>query len=104
MQRRNPPSVSWKSTSLLEVEDLHDVRVVEAHREARLVDEHLPHARGLVVCGKNPLHDDELLNALGAAGAREIHLGHSAGTEPPNDVVATELHRDLGARRSTIRA
>ena len=74
-----------------EVEDLHDVRMRERGRDARLVEEHLDERLVLVHRRQDPLDDDELLEPADAALDREEELGHAARREPAHERVPSEL-------------
>src|SRR5690606_8227491 len=72
------------------LEDLHDVRVLEAARDARLLEEHLD---GLRDVGEFPVRDlehDELLETRGAAAQGEEDLARSATAERGDAGVAPE--------------
>src|SRR5262249_34959586 len=73
-----------------EVEDLHDVRVREAHSELRFVDEHVDEARVLGEFRKDPLDAEDLLEAFDAEALRFEHLGHPAFAEALEESVAAE--------------
>ena len=87
-----PPRASWRRSSpwtysiakkyspfvLADVVDLHDVLVVEARGEARLVEEHRDEALVSRVLGANPLEHDVTLEAFDAVGAPEQDVGHAA--------------------------
>lgn len=81
--RRSEHAVAPRSSAA----GLHDVRVVEAHREPRLVEEH----RGVLVIGRaRSLEDDELLRVEGPLREREIDVGHSARPESIEQRVTAE--------------
>ena len=63
---------------LAEVEDLDDVRMREAHRELRLVDEHVDEVLAPRELGQDPLDDEDLLEALDAVALGLEDLGHAA--------------------------
>jgi hypothetical protein len=65
-----------------EIEDLHDVRVREAHGELRLVDEHLDELLALGERREDALDDDDLLEAFDAIALGLEDLGHAALAEP----------------------
>ena len=71
---------------VLELVDLDDVRVVQARRELRLLDEHRAEAPRRAVRGQDALDDEQLVRALGAALLGEEDLGHAAGAEAANDL------------------
>ena len=74
-----------------EVEHLHDVRVRERRRDARLVEEHLDEPLILVHRGQDPLDDGELLEAADAALDRQEELGHAPRCELAHERVPAEL-------------
>ena len=74
----------------LEAVHLHQVRVVQAHRDPRLVHEHRAEVRVLREIREDALHHQGLVDALGAAGPREEHLGHPADAEASRHEVAAE--------------
>ena len=74
-----------------EVQHLGDVAVGEAHRDVRLVDEHVAELGVRVDGAVDPLEDDGLLEALPAQLRRQEDLGHAAIRDAPNDVVAAVL-------------
>ncbi len=61
-----------------QLENLHDVRVLQERRQPRLVQEHLH--EGLIACEmrENALHGDRLGEPLRALLLREKHLAHAA--------------------------
>jgi hypothetical protein len=77
---------------LADVVDLRDVRVVQARRDARLVEEHLDEALIARVLGLDPLEDHVALEAIETIGAREQHVRHPAGGEMLQDGVAPQPH------------
>ena len=76
-----------------EVEHLDDVRVVEARRELRLVDEHLRELRVRRELGEDLLHDAEPRRAELGVRAGEVDLGHPALADEIEQRVAPELPR-----------
>ena len=78
---------------LADVVDLHDVLVMEARRDARLVEEHLDEALILRVLGADSLDHDVALEAFDAVRAREQHVGHAAGGQVAQDRVPPEPFR-----------
>ena len=77
-----------------EVEHLDDVRVVEAERDLRLVDEHRDELTAARVCGVDLLDDEGLVETLRHDRAREIHLGHPTCADLSDQRVFAELlHR-----------
>ena len=46
--------------------------------------------------GQDPLDDEDLVRALGAALFREEHLGHAARPEASDDLELRETRRDRG--------
>ena len=85
---------------LAEVEHLDDVRVAEARADARLVDEHGDEVRVARELREDALDGDDLLEAVRAAAAREIHLRHPARRDPPEQLVRPQAQRrrDAGDR------
>ncbi len=77
-----------------ELVEVDEVGVGEAHRDVRLVDEHLAEALGARVLGEEALDDEALLGALRAALRREEHLRHPAASDAALDVEVSELLRD----------
>jgi hypothetical protein len=76
-----------------EIEDLHDVRVVQAERDLGLVDEHPDEVLGAGEGGVDLLDDQELGQPLRDGGAGEEDLRHAAGAEPADQLVFAErLH------------
>ena len=67
--------------ALADLEDGHDVRVVDARREARLLEEHLDELGLAREVRVQPLDGDEALEAADAREAREIHRRHPAGRQ-----------------------
>ena len=81
---------------LPEVVDPHDVGVVHAGREPRLVEEHLDEVRGGGEVRQHPLHGDDLGEALEALHQREEKLRHSARANDGHQLVVPEdLERGL---------
>jgi len=78
-----------------EVEDLGDVRVVQLHRDLRLVDEHLDELFVLRDVRKDALHGDEALEALDAVRLGPEDLRHPADVDPLEEVVLAEGNRLL---------
>jgi hypothetical protein len=83
----------------LEAVHLHHVGVVEPQGHPGLVDEHRAEGRVVGKLRQDALDHHVFVGALGAARAREKHLGHAAGPEPLHHRVATEPHGDRGGRR-----
>ena len=71
--------------------ELNDVRVLELHPDARLVEEHLNEVVVVLEVRKNPLHHHEPVVAIGAGVPRQKNLGHSAEREAPEDIIASKL-------------
>ena len=71
-----------------EVQHLRDVAVLEAHRDVRLVEQHVAELRIGRILREDPLEDDVLLEALGAVLDGEENLGHAAVGELSEDRVA----------------
>ena len=88
--------------ALADLEDGHDVRVVDARGEARLVEEHLDELGLLREVRVQPLDRDEALEAGDAREAREEHRRHAAAGELGDELVAVEafafsvLREELG--------
>ena len=81
-----------------EVEHLDDVRVVEARRELRLVDEHVGELRVQRELGEDLLDHAEPRRAEVGVGAREEDLGHAAPADEVEERVAPELARQEARR------
>ena len=75
---------------LAEVEDRRDVRVRDARRDARLVEEHLDEALVLDEVGVDALDGDPLLEAARPVDAREVNARHAADADFVDDAVAAE--------------
>src|SRR5262249_12379736 len=75
----------------VEVEDLHDVAVVQTGGDARFIDEH---ERGALVheqLGPDGLDDDRTLEPVRARDPAEIDLAHAAPSELAVDAIAPEI-------------
>ena len=79
-----------RSVDRADVEDLHDVRMRERRRDARLVQEHLDERSVLVHRGQDALDDDELLEPRDALLDGEEELRHAAGRELADEGVLAE--------------
>ncbi len=80
--------------NLFERVHLHDVRVVEAHRDLRLVHEHGQELLAAGEGGQHALDHQDLLDALGAGRRlRQEHLGHATCAQAANDAIAPEGSR-----------
>ena len=89
------------AVDLAEVEDLDDVRVVQARRDARLAREHLDERGRAGVAGQDPLEDDLAAEAFGAGNDCAEHLGHpSLAHLLEQDVAAEALRRARAHRRA----
>ena len=77
-----------------DIVDVHDARVIELRRQARLVEEHRHDARMLRVTRLQHLDDQVLLEAADGLLARDVELGHSSGREMTDDRVAADLAAD----------
>ncbi|MFO0712315.1 MAG: hypothetical protein U0353_20865 [Sandaracinus sp.] len=80
---------------LPEIEGLRDVHVREEHRDLGLLHEHL---REVLVLGEarvDHLERDELLEARHAPGLRDVHLGHAAHGDAPQQCVVSEGLREI---------
>ena len=75
------------SVGVADVEDLDDVRVVEARGEPRLVEEHLDELLVLREVRQHALDRDVLLEPLNADRFAEIHLGHAARFQSLDDAI-----------------
>ena len=75
---------------LTEVEELDDVGVVEAEADLRLGDELLDEAVASGERRVDLLEHDELLQALGGAGAGEVDLGHATRAQLADQLVFAE--------------
>ncbi len=75
---------------LAEIEDLHHVRVREAHGELGLVDEHVDELGAARELGQDALDDEDLLEALDAVALGLEDLRHAALAQPLQQAVATE--------------
>ena len=65
-----------------DVEDADDVRVLQVHRHARLVEEHRDELLVLGEVRQNALDRDGLLQAAdGAFGYATVDLGHTTGVD-----------------------
>jgi len=77
-----------------EVEHLDDVRVVQAERDLRLVDEHRDELPAPRVRRVDLLDDEGLVQSLRHCRARKEHLGHPTRADLPDQRVFPELlHR-----------
>jgi hypothetical protein len=77
-----------------QVEHLHDVAVLEAHRDVPLVQQHVAELRVGRELREDALEDDVLLETLGAVLRREEDLGHaSVGELAENGVAAVTRHQ-----------
>jgi hypothetical protein len=74
-----------------EVEDLDDVRVVEAERDLRLVDEHRHELARLRERRVDLLDHQRLGEALRHGGPRQEHLRHATGADLAHQRVFPEL-------------
>src|SRR5262249_14751174 len=73
----------------------HDVRVMDARREARLVEEHPDELTVLGEVRVQPLHRDDAAEALLAEEARHVHTRHPAMCDRGAEDVAPEPQRAL---------
>ena len=73
-----------------DLEDRNDVRVVEAGREARLVEEHLDEVLLLGEVRVQPFDRDETLETRDADEAREVDGGHASGRELRDELESVE--------------
>jgi hypothetical protein len=74
---------------------LHDVRVIEARGEARLVEEHTEQIRFFGEPAPRLLHDDELVETCQSLGDRQIHPRHAAPTDLRDEAVLPEPLRPV---------
>lgn len=81
-----------------DVEHGHHVGVMDAPREARLVDEHGDELGILGVLPVEPLHGHHAREPRSAADPAEMHGGHPADGDLFEDDVATEHGRPVPAR------
>ena len=80
---------------------LHDVRVIEAERQPRLVEEHR-HEVGIGgQLGPDPLQDLQPPDAAARVHHREQHLGHAAASDLGDRLVAPAAR--TGDRRDRLR-
>lgn len=78
-----------------ELEDLDDVRVVEADGDLGFVDEHGDEAWLLRMAGENAFDNELFGEAFGAKTACQIHLGHAACAEFADQLKVAEGRRTL---------
>ena len=78
---------------VLELVDLDHVRVVQTCGEVRLLDEHRAEAPRAAVGRQDPLEDEELVSALGAALLGQEDLGHAARAQAAHDLEVGDLWR-----------
>ena len=83
---------------LAELEDGRDVRVRDARRDARLVEEHVHERLVLDQVRVDALDRDPLLEAARPVHAREVHARHAADANLVDDAVAPE---EVRPRRRT---
>ena len=74
-----------------EIEDLGDVRVLDARRDARLVEKHSVETGITRKVRQDGLDRDELLEAMFAALPRDPHARHAALCDRAQEFVAIEL-------------
>ena len=77
---------------LADLVGLHDVRVVEARGEPRLVEEHREELRVVGERRAQALDDDELVEAHRPARDREEDVGHPAAAEDREKLVLADGH------------
>src|SRR5216684_4332141 len=76
---------------LTEVEDLGDVRMVQARGQLRFGQKH-PHEHRIAgEVGENPLEHERLLKSHRAGGLGQEHLGHPAYRELAHELVLSQL-------------
>ena len=78
-----------------EVDDVHDVRVVEPRSQPRLVEEHLQERLVARQVGQHALDRHDLLVARDFGMSPDVQLRHSAHRELADDLIATELGAGL---------
>jgi hypothetical protein len=76
-----------------ELVDLHEVRVVETRRDARLIQEHVHVALIVAVVRQDPLDHDPLFESGGPFHTPEKHLGHAANSQATVQEVPSEPGR-----------
>jgi len=81
------------------VENLHDTRMFEAHRERDLVCEERRDILGFDEMRKQSLDDEALADERALRGPREEQLGHSAAREGPEQLVHASNATWPGNRR-----
>ena len=64
-----------------EIEDRHDIGVLELHRDLRLIDEHRDELLVLRDARQNALHRDESLEPFNAKGLGFENFGHPADVD-----------------------
>src|SRR5262249_37610884 len=82
----------------VDVEELDDVRVLQGRRDPRLVQDLTREVSVLRDLAPDALDDEELLEPAEPLGARKQDLGHPAGRQRGEDLVALEEGRALSAR------
>ena len=70
-----------------DLDDAHDVRVIEQRGEARLVEEHANELRVRREVREDPLDDDQRPEPRNVARQREVDLRHPAGGEATDDLI-----------------
>ncbi len=75
---------------LVELEDLHHVWVVQQHRDAGLVDQHVDDVLIGRMLGQNPLDGDVLFKAAGPLGLGQKDLAHATGAQATHKHIAAE--------------
>ena len=75
---------------LAEIEDLGDVRVVDAGRDPRLIEEHVDELIVLDEVRVDALDGDPLLEAAGPIHARQVDARHAADADLVDDAIAPE--------------
>ncbi len=76
-----------------ELEDVDDVRVGEARRQLRLLDEHLDEGRVVGEMRQDPLDDERPLEPGGPLDAPLVDLGHPTAADELEERVLAELNR-----------
>src|SRR5687768_13719025 len=79
---------------LAEVEHRHDALVIEVHAQERLADQPARQRRVARAAVIEQLDGDQLLEAGGAAGDRQVHLSHAASAEAAKEpITSVRPHR-----------
>ena len=76
-----------------QLEDVDDVRVGEARRQLRLLDEHLDEGRVVGEMRQDPLDHEGPLEPGGSLDAPLVDLGHATTADELEERVLAELNR-----------